>query len=111
MSLSNIERAARWDILIQQGSSFVRTLQFDADISTMSFRGQIRATHVSATALASFVFTPVDTTTVTLALTPADTAALPDGDLVYDIEAHNADDSFVVRLLEGRARVTPEVSR
>jgi hypothetical protein len=115
MSLESIEQAARWDFRIQQGSSWVRTMVFSVDISGMSFRGQIRRSHEDATVLATLAFTKLDAHTVSVHLTPAVTTALPateDGEYwVHDIEAHTALDEFVMRVLEGRVTVTPEVTR
>ena len=39
------------------------------------------------------------------------TAALPDGEHVYDIELVRASDGFVLRIQEGKVRVKPEVTR
>jgi hypothetical protein len=106
-----IRRAGRWDPLIQQGSSFARTLRFGFEITGYQFRGQIRRSHDDAEVLASYAFAPVDESRVTVLLTAAQTAALPAERLVHDIEIFTAADAFVARVIEGRVRVTPEVTR
>lgn len=112
MDLEQIRRAARWNILVQQGSSWQRTLRFDVDISRVLYRGQIRQSHADAAVLAAFTFLKLDAHTVTMALTPSDTAALPTEErCVYDVEIHDVTNSIVVRILEGFVTVTPEVTR
>lgn len=44
-------------------------------------------------------------------LSAADTASLPEGELVYDIELVRASDGFVLRIQEGKIKVRPEVTR
>lgn len=109
----NIDRAARWDIHIQQGSTFLRTLDFgeDVDLSSFSFRGQIRRAHADPAVLGELAVTALSERLVEVRLTPEQSAALPAGRLVYDIEMHTADDAWVARILEGSANVTPEVTR
>lgn len=110
--LEAIRRAARWDIYVQQGSSWERTLGFgDLDISALAWRGQIRRTHDSEGVLAAFRFELLDINTLAVRLTPADTRVVPDGTWVFDIEAHTVGDAFVKRMFEGQAVVTPEVTR
>ncbi len=104
-------QAGRWDLVIQQGSTFARTLEFNTDVSGLSFRGQLRRDHASYVVLASFTFEPIDAHTVAVSLSAAETAALPAQRLVHDIEVFTTGDEHVVRLLEGRVRVTPEVTR
>jgi hypothetical protein len=48
---------------------------------------------------------------VSINLTPAQTSLIPAGRHVYDIEAYTANDEFVMRLIEGSVKVTPEVTR
>jgi hypothetical protein len=108
----HIRQAGRWDPLIQQGSTFIRTLSFgDVDVSGLFFRGQIRRTHEDTEILAQYSFTHLDSTTVRMRLEASATAALPADRLVHDIEVFTAEDEFVIRLLEGRVKVTPEVTR
>ena len=109
-----IERAQRWDIYIQQGSTFERSMEFvGADISLFSFRGDVRASHASPDVLASFDFVVEVPNKLHVKLDAAVTAGLPAGakPLVYDIEAYLPDDAYVARVLEGRVRVSPEATR
>jgi hypothetical protein len=111
MELNAIEKAAGWDITIQQGSTWGRALDFGAtSIANVEFRGQIRRDHDDSEVLASFTFSKSGSV-LSVSLTAAETAALPAERLVYDIEAFTALDAFVARLFEGRVTVTPEVTR
>lgn len=111
MSLQNVKQAARWDILIQQGSTFLRVLEFDVDISDAHFRGQIRRSHADPAVLGEFTFEPISEFSVALRMTAEETEALPAERLVHDIEVFTQDDIYVARILEGAVRVTPEVTR
>jgi hypothetical protein len=111
-SLYDISRAARWDILIQQGSTFEQVLNFgDVPITGFSFRGQLRSRHDDSVALAEYAFTALDDYRIKVSLTPVQTDALPSGKIVHDIEVFTESDAFVQRILEGRATVTPQVTR
>jgi hypothetical protein len=111
MELKTIEQAARWDITIQQGSTWGRALDFGAvSIANVEFRGQIRRNHEDHEILAMFAFAKTGNV-LGVSLTAAETEALPAERLVYDIEAFTTLDAFVARLFEGRATVTPEVTR
>jgi hypothetical protein len=107
------------DITIQQGSDFAKTLTIKDDsnvainVSGDTFRGQVRKLHSSTDTEASFTF---DSTTdgangiVSWTLTATQTAAMGNGRFVYDVEWVKASGS-VVRILEGVADTTPEVTR
>lgn len=111
LELKTIEQAARWDITIQQGSTWGRALDFgDTSIANVEFRGQIRRDHDDSEVLASFAFSKTGNV-LSVSLTADDTEALPAERLVFDIEAYTTQDAFVARLFEGRANVTPEVTR
>lgn len=107
----SVRRAGRWDTEIQQGSTFARTLRFDVDVTGLQFRGQIRRDHAAAQVLGEYTFESVDPQTVVVSLSAAETAGLPPGRLVHDLEVFTAGDAYVVRVLEGKVRVTPEVTR
>ena len=110
--------SGKLDLTIEQGATFSRTITIkDAsnvavDISTDTFEGQVRKRHQSGTVEANFSFTITDGANgeVTATISATDTAAMDTGEFVYDIEWTNAG-SNVVRLLEGTATVTPEVTR
>lgn len=113
MTLTVIDKAGRWDTRIQQGSTFVRTLDFgdSVTIDGWDFRGQIRATHDAATVLAQYAVLRPSPGIVVLRLEAAETAAIPVCQAVHDIEAYQTGDTFVARILEGRVLITPEVTR
>ena len=106
------------DITIQQGATFAKTLTITDDndvainIANDSFRGQVRKKHTSTDTEAAFTFTVTDGANglVSWSLTDTQTAAMGSGKFYYDIEWVKADGT-VVRLLEGIADTTPEVTR
>ena len=106
------------DITIQQGATFAKTLTIKddddvaVDITGNTFRGQVRKHHTSTDTEASFTFTITNGAAgvVTWNLSATDSAAMGHGKFYYDIEWVKSD-STVVRLLEGIADVTPEVTR
>lgn len=105
---------------VQQGATF--TLNFTAYTSTAlttayDFTGYTLAAkarrHYDSTAAAvSFTATILSATAGTgrLALTSTQTAALTEGYYVYDVEATNSTGASVLRILEGRMLVTPQVT-
>lgn len=109
---------ASHDIIIDQGSTFSKTLTLKDDNSAVinitndTFRGQVRKHHSSTDIQATFTFSITNGTggVVTWSLTPTQTAAMGTGKFVYDVEWVKAD-STVVRLLEGVAECSPEVTR
>jgi hypothetical protein len=109
--------SGKLDLTIEQGATFSRTITIkDAqntavDISTDTFAGQVRKRHQSDTVEATMSFTITDGANgeVTATISATDTAAMDAGDFVYDIEWTSG--STVVRLLEGTATITPEVTR
>jgi len=107
------------DLTIEQGATFSRVITIKdnsnvaVDITSDTFAGQVRKRHQSASTEAAFSFTITDAANgeVTATISSTDTAAMTPGDFVYDIEWTQASDSSVTRLLEGVARVTPQVTR
>ena len=106
------------NITIEQGASFAKTLTLKDDndqvinITNDTFRGQVRKHHSSTDIQATFTLTITDgpNGVVSWGLTPTQSAAMGSGKFVYDLEWVKADSS-VVRLLEGVADCTPEVTR
>lgn len=109
--------SGKLDLTIEQGATFSRTITIkDAsnvvvDISTDTFAGQVRKRHQSGTVEATMTMTVTDGPNgeVTATISATDTAQMDTGDFVYDIEWTSG--STVIRLLEGVATVTPEVTR
>jgi hypothetical protein len=120
--------AAKFNFLIEQGATFKKTLTFKdsggalQDLTGLTFRGKVSA-EAGGAILATFVCTVLNQITntgeMTIELSASDTAAIPtpdqeEGELVYaqylyDIERINLD-LTVDRVLQGLARVAPEVT-
>lgn len=109
--------SAKHDITIKQGASFVLQGQLvtavtsePRDISGFNIRGQIRPTYSSSL---NYAMTGSITTASAgrweMSMTAPTTAAIPYGCYVYDIELYS--DTTVDRIIEGRATVSPEVTR
>lgn len=106
-----IRKAGKWNAYIQQGSTFNRSFRIaDLDLSTYSIRGAIVKTYGGAV-LATYTCTVTGENTFDIELTPAQTAALPAGDLLHDFEMFSAEDAYVARIMEGKVKVSPEVTR
>lgn len=123
--------AARLDLTIEQGTTFLRTCTIkDAegvpvDITDWEFTGQIRMHYDSTTVAAAFDFEILDQILYpgkfTFGLSPEDSSAIAvatSGNedckklttYLYDIEAARPGD-ITDRILEGRVFVSPEVTR
>lgn len=116
--------AGRVNITIEQGATFARTVQWlQADgVTPVSLTGyvarmQIRRGYTSATTLISLTSSPAAglvitaaTGTVAITITDEQTATLPAGSAVFDLELESGG-GVVYRLLEGKATITPEVTR
>lgn len=114
--------AGRYNIIIEQGATFSRVLTWrDAqgaliDLSGYTARMQARAGHTAQSVLVSLttengrIALGGAAGTVTLTIAAADTALLPSGSYVYDLELVSAG-GVVTRLLEGCCQVSPEVTR
>jgi hypothetical protein len=106
------------DITIQQGATFAKTITITDDndvainIANDSFRGQVRKKHSSTDTEANFTMTITDglNGVVQWSLSATDTASMGNGKFYYDLEWVKADGT-VVRILEGIADTTPEVTR
>lgn len=108
------------DLVIDQGATFRLPVRWEAAGQAVNLTGatprlQIRRTYDAATPLldltpgAGLALTPAEGR-VDVLMTAQQTAALPAGRWVYDLEIALAGGD-VVRLLAGRATVTPEVTR
>jgi hypothetical protein len=111
-----IDEADKWDItIIQQGSTWMRSLTFsELDLTGFSFRGQIKRHHTERRALASFTITAVSSSELSIQLTPRESSKLVPGILAFDIEMYYAEageDLFVARILSGKVKVTPEITK
>jgi|TARA_R100000231_G_scaffold59484_1_gene48858 hypothetical protein len=110
--------AGKYDIVIDQGSDFAIEVQIqqnsaNVNLSTHSARAQLRPTPTSSTKTADFTcsITNASQGKIKMSLGNSVTANISNGKYYYDLELVNSSDSSVTRLIEGVARVTPEVTR
>ena len=110
--------AGKYDIVIDQGSDFAIEVQIqqnsaNVNLSTHSARAQLRPTPTSSTKTADFTCSIVNASQgkIKMSLGNTVTANISNGKYYYDLELVNSSDSSVTRLIEGVARVTPEVTR
>ena len=110
--------AGKYDIVIDQGSDFAIEVQIqqnsaNVNLSTHSARAQLRPTPTSSTKTADFTCSIVNAAQgrIKMSLGNTVTANISNGKYYYDLELVNSSDSSVTRLIEGVARVTPEVTR
>ena len=109
--------AGIYDIVIDQGSDF--SIQLDlknngsaVNLTGFTARAQLRATPTSSELAASFTinFTDRANGILKMEMTNSTTAGLPPGKYYYDLESVSGG-GVVTRLLQGVARVTPNVTR
>ena len=109
----------RLDLCIDQGATFTQQLTIKADdgnnivgIETSDLRGQIRTDYDSSTVAGSFTFAWVDHAegVADMTLSATVSAAIAGGNYVYDVELALANGT-VYRIMEGRVKVRPEVTR
>ena len=116
--------AGNYDITIDQGSDFELTLVIkDGDeprnLTDHLARGHLRATMDTAQYWAfDFTDSSYDSTgtlVMKLGNDPEDqnghTGHLTEGNYVYDVEIYTSGDATVERILQGKAKVTREVTR
>ena len=110
--------AGKYDIVIDQGSDFAIEVEIqqnsaNVNLSTHSARAQLRPTPTSSTKTADFTcsITNASQGKIKMSLGNSVTANISNGKYYYDLELVNSSDSSVTRLIEGVARVTPEVTR
>ena len=110
--------AGTYDIVIDQGSDFSIQIAISEDgtaipIATHTARAQLRPSPTSSTKTADFTCTVIDASggKINMQLSNSVTAAIASGKYYYDLELVNTSNSTVTSLLQGVARVTPEVTR
>lgn len=119
--------AARYDITVEQGATYVLTIRFWADaaktvqrnLTGVDFRMQVRLRHASEDVVwegtltggtADGITCPTPTNgQVTITIPAADTAEFAASCHVYDLELVSA--GVVDRVIEGKLFVSPEVTR
>ena len=110
--------AARYDLVIDQGSDFAIEFTVNESGSAKNLTGytaraQLRPTKSSSTLTATFtcsIETPANGK-ISMILSNATTAGLAAGRFFYDLEIFTASDTLVQRLLFGEVTVTQEVTR
>jgi hypothetical protein len=108
--------ALKYDLVIEQGSTFRRTIPVlnDAgvpiDLTDWTARGQIRRTYGSEVAYDLVPCLTVADTDVELVIPAADSSEWAWRSGVYDIEIVDVDGA-PTRLLQGTVTVSPEVTR
>jgi hypothetical protein len=105
------------NLVIDQGSDFVATLDIEDSIGTpinltpYTVRGQIRKTYTSSTAVSIGCVKTTNQGEVKLTLTATQTSGMRDGRYVYDIEIVHSTLGTVIRVVEGQVTVTPRATR
>jgi hypothetical protein len=110
--------AGKYDIVIDQGADFALEIALAEDgtainLSNHTASAQLRPSPTSSTLTATFTC-PVTSPTqgkLTMNLGYALTANIAAGKYYYDLEIHNTTANSITRVIEGVARVTPNVTR
>jgi len=110
--------AARYDLVIDQGSDFaieftVAESGIAKNLSGYSARAQLRPSKSSSTLSASFTCSiPTPTNgKINMVLLNGVSSGVTAGRYYYDLEIHTSGDSTVSRLLYGEVTLTQEVTR
>ncbi len=110
--------AGKYDIVIDQGADFALELELaqDGEIITLgnhTATAQLRPTPTSTTLSATFTCTITNASQgkLKMVLPYTVTRDIPAGKYYYDLELFNSNASSMTRLIEGVARVTPNVTR
>jgi len=119
-SITRNDRTVYSDILIRQGTTYSATITLKDDagnafnLTGFTVRGQLRLSIASTTNVA-FVGVVTDATggIITISLDSVVTAALDaPSKYFYDVEIFDAANPPIVhRVLEGRAEISPEITR
>jgi hypothetical protein len=110
--------AARYNLVIDQGSDFGLSFTISEDgsaknLTGYSARSQMRPSKNSATLSAAFVCAipnPEDGV-INMSLANATSSAMAAGTFVWDLEIFTASDVIVTRLLQGSVNLNREVTR
>lgn len=109
--------AKQVDILIEQGATYAQDVELMindvlVDLTTATIRGQIRRAFSDALPIETFTCTKVDAVNgkFNFGLTAVETAAITAGTYLYDIEVELSDGT-VFRVLQGKAKVSAEVTK
>ena len=106
----------KYNITCPQGTTFMRTFTAKINRALVNLTGYQTRMHVRPTydgplvIEATTALANARTGTVSVMITAAQTSALKAGTYVYDLELE-APNGEVIRLIEGRFVITPEVTR
>ena len=110
--------AGKYDIVIDQGADFALELKLaqdgeDVTLGNHTATAQLRPTPTSSTLTATFTCTIINASQgkLKMVLPYTVTRDIPAGKYYYDLELFNSTASSMTRLIEGVARVTPNVTR
>jgi hypothetical protein len=109
--------ATRANIIIDQGATFTSSITVTgsdgnpSDLSGYTGYAQMRKHHTSSQYVDFNVTLGGASGTITLELTADQTANIAAGRYVYDVELHDDSSPYKVRIIEGLATVTPEVTK
>ena len=113
--------AGNYSFTMEQGATFNQSLNWSVNgtgvnLTTYTAKMQVRKTAYHTTAVATFSTTDGSITldfsgNITLVKTAIETAAIPAGVYVYDLELTAGGGGTVKRLIEGAFTVNPEVTR
>lgn len=110
--------AARYNLVIDQGSDFavnftVKDNGSAKDLTGYSARAQMRTTKSASSVAATFTCTIPDPSngTVVMTLPNATSSAMAAGQYVYDLEIFTSGDVIVTRILQGTVDLDQEVTR
>ena len=110
--------AARYNLVIDQGSDFAIsfTVKEDGSVKNLtgySARAQMRTSRNATSIAATFTCTIATPTngTVVMSLANAVSSSLTAGTYVYDLEVFTANNASVTRLIQGSVDLTQEVTR
>lgn len=111
--------AAVYDLTIEQGTTYSKSIIVNNpdltafDLTNWSSRSMIRKKYSDPQETAEFSVTITDAAAgaITFSLTPTETAAIPAGMYVWDLEIYTEADADVKRLLKGVVIVDPEATK
>ena len=118
--IENNMTAGTYDITIDQGSDYSLglilkdNLGSPMDLTGYSARAQLRPKKDSTVLSASFtcsISSPPTDGEIIMSLPNAISTAMNAGTYYYDLEVYTPGDSYVARIIEGKARIKQEVTR
>lgn len=111
--------AARYNLVIDQGSDFAVSMVISEDgtvknLTGFNVRAQMRSSKNSTSVAAAFtcaITSPASSGTISMSLPAATSSSLTAGRYFYDLELYTASDATVTRLIQGDIDLTREVTR